>query len=111
MNLAPDLRCNATSPAISVLMATSFRWHWASHAAWFVRIVVPAHYASSVPHARHGGKAAALAIALEYPNGPPHEMWEVEPRGVFPRDADALTLGDLLPIGEGRLHEERQRGA
>ncbi|MDX6552361.1 MAG: hypothetical protein QOH74_849, partial [Gaiellales bacterium] len=27
MNLAPDLRCNGTSPAISVLMATSFRWH------------------------------------------------------------------------------------
>jgi hypothetical protein len=96
---APDLRCNEASDAISVMTSTSFRWYWPGNGGWFVRIVVPASYACSLSHARDGGKAAALAIASEYPAGPPHDTWEVEPLGVFPRDADARRVGDLITIG------------
>jgi hypothetical protein len=96
---APDLRCNETNDAISVMTSTSFRWYWASNARWFVRIVIPASYACSLFHARNGGKEAALAIASAHPAGPPHETWEVEPRGVFPRDAEARRIGDLIEIG------------
>jgi hypothetical protein len=96
---APDLRCNDTNAAISVMASTSFRWYWASNARWWVRIVIPASYACSLLHAQDGGKAAALAIASKYPAGPPHEVWEVEPRGVFPRDGDARRIGDLIEIG------------
>jgi hypothetical protein len=98
MSSLPDLRCTSTSDAVSLITSTSFRWHWASNSSWFVQIVVPASYAASVVHARHGGKAAALAIALEHPNGPPHEVWEIEPRGVFPRNADAERVGDVIRI-------------
>jgi hypothetical protein len=99
MVLRHDLRCTETRDAISVMTSTSFRWHSASNDGWFVRIVIPAGYARLLSHAHDGGKAAALAIACAYPAGPPHETWEVEPRGVFPRDAQARRVGDLIEIG------------
>jgi hypothetical protein len=63
-----------------------------------VRIVIPASYADRFPHAQDGGKVAALAIASAYPGGPPHETWEVEPRGVFPRDAESRRIGDGIEL-------------
>jgi hypothetical protein len=107
---APDLRGNEATDAISVMPSTSFRWCWASNARWFVRIVIPASYASSLSHAQDGGKAAALAIASAHPAGPPHEMWEVEPGGgVFPRNAEARRIGDLIEIGSPTTSRQPSR--
>jgi hypothetical protein len=46
-----------------------------------------ASYACSVSHAQDGGKAAALAIVSGIRPGHLTRVWEVEPRGLFPRDA------------------------
>jgi hypothetical protein len=98
MHRAPDLRCDEASDATSVVTSTSFRWFCACDTRWFVRIVIPASYAACLAHAQDGGKIAALELASVYPAGPPHEVWEVEPGGVFPRDSDGRRIGDRIDV-------------